>query len=105
MAILRGIKEMGPVLDGPKGGDGPKVKYKGGGPMSLKEGYSATTSTYLKNKGIFKDLGKRVNLYKDDRLPTDWTTIEKTFITIPYQVGLERIKHYKLENGNWNLVK
>ena len=27
MAILRGIKEMGPVLDGPKGGDGPKVKW------------------------------------------------------------------------------
>jgi hypothetical protein len=50
------------------GEDSLKVKYKGGGPMSLKEGYSATTSTYLKNKGIFKDLGKRVNLYKESDL-------------------------------------
>jgi hypothetical protein len=45
------------------------------------------------------------NLYKDDKLPANWTTIEKTFITIPYQVGLERIKHYKLIDGKWNLVK
>ena len=53
--------------------------------------------------GLIKEYHK--NLFVDDRLPANWTRIERTFIIIPYQVGLERIKHYKLENGSWNLVK
>jgi hypothetical protein len=48
-------------------GNSLKNKFHGGSPLSLKEGYSATTATYLKNKSSLADFGKkRVNLYQEE---------------------------------------
>jgi len=43
------------------------------------------------------------NLYTDNSLKKEWNIeSERTFITIPYEVGLERIKHYKkMQDGKW----
>jgi hypothetical protein len=45
-------------------GNSLKNKFHGGSPLALKEGYNATTATYLRNKESFKAL-KRVNLYQE----------------------------------------
>ena len=44
----------------------------------------------------------RDNLYIDNVLTKQWSERESTFITIPYEIGIKRIKHYKLTNETTN---
>jgi hypothetical protein len=47
------------------------------------------------------------NIYFDNYLHNTkgWTEIRSTFITIPYEIGLNRIKHYKkMQDGVWWMV-
>jgi hypothetical protein len=45
------------------------------------------------------------NTYTDNTLKKQWSERERTFITIPYEIGLERIKHYKrMQDGKWWIV-
>ena len=42
------------------------------------------------------------NIHTDTALLKQWSERESSFITIPYEVGLERIKHYKkMQDGKW----
>jgi len=44
-----------------------KTKFHGGSPLSLKENYSNTVATYLKNKSALEQFGKkRVNIYNEE---------------------------------------
>ena len=44
----------------------------------------------------------RGNIQTDTALLKQWSERESSFITIPYEVGLERIKHYKkMQDGKW----
>jgi len=46
------------------------------------------------------------NQYTDNTLKKQWSERERTFITIPYEIGLERIKHYKrMQDGKWWIVR
>ena len=45
------------------------------------------------------------NLYTDNTLKKQWSERERTFITIPYEIGIQRIKHYKkMQDGRWWIV-
>ena len=50
-----------------EGGNSLRHKFHGGSPLSLKEGYTTTTATFLQTKESLKKLfdGKRVNLYEE----------------------------------------
>jgi len=44
----------------------------------------------------------RDNIHIDTALLKQWSERESSFITIPYEVGLEKIKHYKkMQDGKW----
>ena len=44
----------------------------------------------------------RGTIHTDTALLKQWSERESSFITIPYEVGLERIKHYKkMQDGKW----
>lgn len=43
----------------------------------------------------------RNNIHIDTALLKQWSERESSFITIPYIIGLDRIKHFKLVNGEW----
>ena len=46
------------------------------------------------------------NLYTDNTLKKQWSERERTFITIPYEIGIQRIKHYKkMQDGKWWIVR
>jgi hypothetical protein len=42
------------------------------------------------------------NIHIDTALLKQWSERESSFITIPYEIGISRIKHFKLENRIWN---
>ena len=45
------------------------------------------------------------NQYTDNTLKKQWSERERTFITIPYEIGLKRIKHYKkMQDGKWWII-
>jgi len=44
----------------------------------------------------------RGNIHTDTALLKQWSERESSFIIIPYEVGLENIKHYKkMQDGKW----
>lgn len=49
------------------GEDSLKIKYKGDSPLSLKEN-TTTKATYLRNKSVLEELGRKVHLYKESEL-------------------------------------
>jgi len=48
----------------------------------------------------------RNNIHIDSTLLKQWSERESSFITIPYEIGLKRIKHYKrMQDGKWWIVR
>ena len=43
----------------------------------------------------------RNNIHIDTALLKQWSERESSFITIPFEIGMDRIKHFKLENDIW----
>ena len=47
----------------------------------------------------------RNNIHIDTALLKQWSERESSFITIPYEIGLKRIKHYKkMQDGKWWII-
>jgi len=45
------------------------------------------------------------NIQIDTTLTKQWSERESSFITIPYLIGIDRIRHFKLVNDNWQETK
>lgn len=52
---------------------------------------------------LIKEYKDNINI--DNTLLKQWSERESSFITIPYLIGIDRIKHFKLVNGKWQETK
>jgi hypothetical protein len=70
---------------------------------------------YIRAKRNYKNLPdvwddkprtRRTRGWKNSKKLKQWSERESSFITIPYEIGLKRIKHYKrMQDGKWWIVR